>query len=97
MKAASGRTSATVPVSMSKKLAPDVIAQLRRMAHDLSNSIETIIQATYLLSQTKLDPNGKKWAGMIDDAAEDAVRINRSLREILRTHNEKAHPKRKAS
>lgn len=66
------------------KLPEDVTVRLRSLAHDLSNSIETILQASYLLSQLKLDPNGKKWAQLIDTAAQDAARINREIREILR-------------
>ena len=69
----------------SPKMAPEVIARLRSLAHDLSNSIETILQASYLLGQLKLDPNGKKWAHLIDTATQDAARINRQIREILRS------------
>lgn len=61
----------------------DVIANLRALAHDLSNSLETILQATYLLQAAKLDGQGKKWAQMIDAAANDAARINREIRKIL--------------
>jgi signal transduction histidine kinase len=81
----------------SKKLSPEILPQLRRLAHDLSNSIETIMQAAYLLGQSKLDPNGKKWVQMIESAAEDATRVNRSIREILRSYQEKsASPRRSA-
>jgi hypothetical protein len=80
-----------------KKLAPPVATQLRRLAHDLSNSIETIMQASYLLAQTRLDANGKKWNHMIETAAQDAARINRGIREILRNQNEKPVQRRRAS
>jgi signal transduction histidine kinase len=68
-----------------RKLPEDVTLRLRSLAHDLSNSIETILQASYLLGQLKLDPNGKKWAQLIDTATQDAARINREIREILRS------------
>ena len=61
----------------------DVIAHLRALAHDLSNSLETVLQAAYLLQEAKLDGKNKKWAQAIDDAAHDAARINREIREIL--------------
>lgn len=89
--------SPEIPMDQSKKQTPDFIPQLRRLAHDLSNSIETIMQATYLLAQAKLDANGKKWLQMIEAAGEDAGRINRSIREILRSHHERSLPRRKAS
>src|SRR5215469_345813 len=66
------------------KLPPEVVSHLRRLAHDLSNSLETIMQASYLLSQMELEPTGKKWVELIDEAAQDAAHINRELREVLR-------------
>ena len=44
----------------------DVVANLRALAHDLSNSLETVLQAAYLLQAAKLDGQNKKWAQMID-------------------------------
>ena len=64
---------------------PEVNAKLRLLAHDLRNSIETVMQASYLLAQVKLDDNGKKWLDLIDNATRDAARINREIREILRS------------
>jgi signal transduction histidine kinase len=61
----------------------DVIANLRALAHDLSNSLETVLQAAYLLQEAKLDGKNQKWARAIDTAAHDAARINREIRKIL--------------
>ncbi len=58
--------------------------RLRTLAHDLSNCIETVMQASYLLGQADLDEPNKKWVALIDNAARDAARINREIREILR-------------
>jgi len=69
-----------IPLAISK--------QLRSLAHDLSNSIETIMQASYLLAQAKLDDTNKKWVELIDTASRDAARINRDIREILRSQSE---------
>jgi GTPase involved in cell partitioning and DNA repair len=69
----------------SKKLQSETVAKLRTLSHDLSNYIETIMQASYLLAQAKLDDNNKKWLEMVDKAAQDAARVNREIREILRT------------
>jgi len=88
----------------SKKLDPELSGQLRKLAHDLSNSIETIIQASYLLNQSKLDAQAKKWARMIEAAADEAAQINRGIREVLRSQSARSHtsqerptPKRRAS
>jgi nitrogen-specific signal transduction histidine kinase len=69
----------------SRKLPDDVINNLRTLAHDLSNSLEAILQAAYLLGQAHLDANSKKFTQLIDLAAKDAARINREIREILRS------------
>ena len=68
-------------------LAPEVTAQLRRLAHDLSNAIETMMQASYLLAQAQLDEQSKKWVSLIEQAAKDAARINREIRDILKRHS----------
>ncbi len=67
------------------KLAPEVITKLRTLAHDLSNSIETVMQASYLLGQAKLDDANRRWLELLDNASRDAARINRDIREILRS------------
>ena len=67
------------------KLPEDVTSRLRQLAHDLANSIETILQAAYLLGQAKLDAKSKNWTQLVDTAAQDAARINREIREILRS------------
>jgi hypothetical protein len=46
------------------------------------------MQASYLLSQTKLGDTDKKWLDLIDQATRDAARINREIRDILRNHSE---------
>ena len=66
---------------------PDVIANLRALAHDLSNSLETVLQEAYLLQEAKLDGKNKKWAQAIDTAAHDAARINREIRKILNSQS----------
>ncbi len=72
------------------KLNLDATSELRKLAHDLSNSIETVVQASYLLNQTKLEGKSKKWARMIEAAADEAAQINRHLRELLRAQSGKA-------
>jgi hypothetical protein len=62
--------------------------QLRSLAHDLSNSLETIMQASYLLAQAELKESDKKWLSMVESASRDAARISREMREILRAQSE---------
>lgn len=70
-----------------EKIPAEISTQLRTLAHDLSNSIETIMQACYLLNQSKLDETSKKWAEMIDTGARDAAKVNRDIRDVLRSRS----------
>jgi hypothetical protein len=70
----------------SKELAGETIVHLRTLAHDLSNAIENVMQGSYLLAQSKLDDQSQRWLKLIDQAAQEAARINRDIREILRSH-----------
>ena len=72
-----------------QKIPLPISKELRTLAHALSNSIETIMQATYLLSQAKFDDASRKWLDLIDQATRDAARINREIREVLRSQSEK--------
>ncbi len=70
------------------KMTVEVNTKLRTLAHDLSNSIETIMQASYLLAQAPLDDNSKRWLELIDNATRQAATINREIRDILRAQSE---------
>jgi uncharacterized protein Yka (UPF0111/DUF47 family) len=59
-------------------------ARLRPLAHDLSNALEAILQASYLLTQGKLDGDSKRWAQLIEKSSHEAARINREIRKHLR-------------
>ncbi|HLJ89436.1 MAG TPA: hypothetical protein VKZ53_21670 [Candidatus Angelobacter sp.] len=76
--------SAQPKMEGNNKIPAEINNQLRALSHDLSNSLETILQASYLLAQMKLDENAKKWSDLIDQAGRDAAKINREIREILR-------------
>ena len=80
----------STPKAEQPGMSPEVNKQLRTLAHDLSNSIETIMQASYLLQQSKLDDISKRWADMIDSAVRDSARINREIREVLRSNAPRA-------
>jgi nitrogen-specific signal transduction histidine kinase len=69
------------------KIPLETVKQLRLLAHDLSNALETIVQATYLLSQANPPENARRWVQLIDQSSQDAVRLNQKLREILRSQS----------
>ena len=69
------------------QIPPDLVKHLRMLAHDLSNALEAIVQATYLLSQTNPPENTRRWVEVIDHSSQEAVRLNQKLREILRSQS----------
>jgi len=68
----------------SKHETQKVVIRLRTLAHDLSNSLEAIMQVSYLLGQAKLEGESKRWAQLLEKSSEEAADINREIRKLLR-------------
>lgn len=64
------------------------INRLRSLAHDLSNSLEAIMQASYLLAQARLGGESKRWAQLLQSSSDEAAKTNREIRKLLRTMSE---------
>lgn len=62
-------------------------AEIRRMAHDLSNALEVVVQASYLLSNTPIEGDAKEWLKLLDQGVRNATEINRNLREYIRANS----------
>jgi DNA-binding MarR family transcriptional regulator len=73
--------------NLPNKIPADLAKELRTLAHDLSNSLETIVQATYLISQSGPTDNTRRWLELIDQASQEAVKINQKLRQILHSQS----------
>jgi hypothetical protein len=61
--------------------------EIRRLAHDLSNALEIIVQANYLLGTAPIDDAAKEWLRLLDQGVHQAARINRDLREYIRVNS----------
>ena len=57
--------------------------EIRRLAHDLSNALEIIVQANYLLGAMAQDESSKQWIQLLDNGVVQAANINRSLRDYI--------------
>jgi hypothetical protein len=57
--------------------------EIRRLAHDLSNALEIIVQANYLLNAASHDESAKQWMQLLDSGVLQAADINRNLREYI--------------
>lgn len=72
-------TASTIPAELS--------GEIRRLMHDLSNALEIVLQAGYLLTTTETEGPVKEWIGLLDTGAQQALGIHRQLREYIRLHS----------
>jgi hypothetical protein len=57
--------------------------EIRRLSHDLSNALEIIVQANYLLGAMSHDVAAKQWIQLLDTGVLQAAGINRNLRDYV--------------
>jgi hypothetical protein len=67
---------------------PEELAlEVRRLAHDLSNALEIIVQTSYLLGTTDLKGPAVEWHNMLDGGVEKALALNLELRAYVKKHS----------
>jgi hypothetical protein len=64
----------------------DLSVEMRKIAHDLSNALEVIIQTSYLLSTTEMKEPASDWLRMLDDGVQKAMSLNLALRSYIKEH-----------
>jgi len=74
------------PSQQSQQIPEDLALEIRRLAHDLSNSLEIIVQTSYLLSMAELKEPASDWLRMLDSGVAKALDINLELREYIKKH-----------
>jgi hypothetical protein len=67
----------------------DLALEIRRLAHDLSNALEIIVQTSYLLSTAELKEPAASWLGMLDSGVTKSLEINLALRQFIKAHTAK--------
>jgi hypothetical protein len=78
-------TSSQVPASV-EKIPEDISVEMRKIAHDLSNALEIIVQTSYLLNTTGLKEPASEWLRMLDSGVEKAMSLNLALRTYIKEH-----------
>jgi hypothetical protein len=83
------KDSANVPHldSSGEKIPEELAIEVRRLAHDLSNALEIIVQTSYLLSTVELKEPASDWLRMLDSGVQKALDINLALRSYIKTHS----------
>jgi hypothetical protein len=75
------------PASTPQPQIPEELAmEIRRLAHELSNALEIIVQTSYLLSMAELKPPADDWLRMLDSGVNKALDVNGQLREYIKQH-----------
>jgi len=84
-------TSKTVPPSAAASssaghIPEDLAVEIRKLAHELSNALEVIVQTSYLLGTLGLKEPGSDWLRMLDNGVRKAMDTNLSLRNYVKAH-----------
>ncbi|HEX3569518.1 MAG TPA: hypothetical protein VHU44_01715 [Acidobacteriaceae bacterium] len=72
-----------------EEISENLAIEIRKLAHELSNALEVIVQTTYLLGTVELKEPGSEWLRMLDSGVRRALDINLSLRTYIKEHSPK--------
>lgn len=76
--------SATSALEM---MSEELAIEIRRLAHDLSNALEIIVQTSYLLSLAELKEPATQWLDMLNSGVTRALDTNQALRVYIKDHS----------
>ena len=62
-------------------------AEIRRLAHDLSNALEIVVQASFLLNTVVAGEAAQQWMKLLDQGVQQAAKINVQLRDYIIAHS----------
>jgi hypothetical protein len=79
-------TNPSEPTLDTAKIPEEMAIEVRKLAHDLSNALEIIVQTSYLLNTVELKEPATEWLRMLDSGVQKALDINLSLREYIKAH-----------
>jgi len=75
------------PDPSAQQIPEDLAIEIRKLAHELANALEIIVQTGYLLSTADLKPPAADWLRMLDNGVEKALHINAALRTYIKEHS----------
>ncbi len=73
-------------LSDTETIPEDLAIEVRKLAHDLSNALEIIVQTSYLLGTVGLKEPASDWLSLLDSGVQTALGINLALREDIKAH-----------
>ena len=72
--------------SSAPEIPEELALEIRKLAHDLSNALEIIVQTNYLLGTVELKEPASEWLRMLDSGVNRALEINLALRSYIKEH-----------
>ena len=82
-------TLAPASAAPQQQIPEELALEIRRMAHDLSNALEIIVQTSYLLSMADLKEPASDWLRMLESGVNKALELNIQLRSYIKQHTPK--------
>ena len=79
-------TKTTASQTSAPEIPEDIALEIRKLAHDLSNALEIIVQTSYLLGTVEMKEPGGEWLRMLDNGVRKALDINLALRSYIKAH-----------
>jgi hypothetical protein len=64
----------------------ELAVEIRRLAHNLSNALEIIVQTSFLLSTTEMKEPASDWMRMLEGGVQKALDLNLELRKFVKDH-----------
>jgi transcription initiation factor IIE alpha subunit len=80
---------ANTPTTQPQQIPEELALEVRRIAHELSNALEIVVQTSYLLSMAELKEPASDWLRMLDSGVNKALESNQQLREYIKAHSPK--------
>ena len=78
---------ATAAATSSNEIPEEHALEIRKLAHDLSNALEVIVQTSFLLGMMELKEPQSDWLRMLDDGVKKAMDINQALRMYVKSNS----------
>jgi len=72
----------------SETIPEDIAVEIRKLAHELSNALEVIVQTSYLLGTTEMKEPARNWLRLMDGGVQKAMDVNLALRTYIKSHTE---------
>ena len=79
----------SIPSKSENAIPEQTALEIRRIAHELSNALEVIVQTTYLLSMAELKEPASDWLRMLESGVNKALDLNLQLRSYIKQHTPK--------